>query len=68
MMKRVGKIAKSKNLSVEGLNDHFVGKHLDDINNEYEDLSKDRTSQEVAQEMVYEAMDMASGKKKTALL
>ncbi len=67
MMKKIGKIAENKNMSIEDLNNYFVGKHMDDIDDEYEEMGAPRSPQEVAQEMVYEAMDMPYGRGRRSL-
>ncbi len=67
MMKKIGKIAEAKNMSVEDLNSYFVGKHMADIDDEYEEMGSPRSPQDIAQDMVYEAMDMPYGKARRTL-
>lgn len=66
MMRQIRGIAETKNMSVDDLNKMLVGKRVDDIGDEYEE-AVDRSPAEVAQDMVYDAMDMASGKHRLAL-
>lgn len=41
LMKKIGKIAETKNMSVEDLNRFFVGRSFDDIEAEYDGLTED---------------------------
>lgn len=61
MMKQIGKIAETKNMSVDDLNKMLVGKSMDDIADEYEEIA-DRKPSDIAQDMIYDAMDMDSGR------
>lgn len=68
MMKKIWKIAESKNFSAKDLNRFFVGKHMDDIDAEYDQIYQNRTPQDIAIDMVFDAMDMSSGPKRKKLL
>jgi tetratricopeptide (TPR) repeat protein len=67
MLRKIGKIAENKNMSAEDLNNYFVGKHMDDINDDYEEMGAPQTPQEIAQDLVYEAMDMPYSRARKAL-
>jgi len=67
-MRKIGKIAENKNMSIKDLNKYFIGKHMDDIDDEYEEMGAPKSPQDVAQNMIYDAMDMSSGRARRALV
>lgn len=67
-MKKIGKIAENKNMSIKDLNKYFVGKHMDDIDDEYEEMDTPQSPQDSAQDMIYEAMDMPNGRARRTLV
>ena len=56
MMGQIGKIVESKNMSIEELNRYFVGRTMDDINDEFEELGG-RSEKEKAQDLIFDAME-----------
>lgn len=67
-MKKMGKIIENKNMSIEDLNKYFIGRHLDDIDDEYEEMNATKSPQDIAQDMIYDAMDLPNGKARKAMI
>jgi tetratricopeptide (TPR) repeat protein len=66
MMKQIGKISESKNMSVNDLKRMLVGKSMDEIADEYEEIASQYPA-DIAQDMIYDAMDMESGRERRAM-
>jgi tetratricopeptide (TPR) repeat protein len=66
MLRKVSKLAENKNMSVSEINKMMVGKNLDDIDDDYDELAE-RTPAEIAQDMIYDAMDMDSGRDRLSI-
>lgn len=67
MMGQIRKIMESKNMSIEDFNRYFVGRTMDDINEEFEALGE-RSDKEKAQELVYVAMEEPDAKERKKLI
>lgn len=61
MMGQIEKIMESKDMSMEDLNRYFVGRTMDDINDEFRELGE-RSEKEEAQDLIYEAMEEPNAK------
>lgn len=64
---KIGKIAKSKNMSIEDMNKYFVGRTFDEIYEEAEECG-DFSSKERAQDIIYEAFEEPVAKKRRKLV
>ncbi len=61
MMDQIQRIAEQKDLSAEDLENYFVGKHMDEIAEEAEQLTL--TPEQKAQDLIYQSYDADSSKK-----
>lgn len=61
LMGQIRKIAESKDMSMEELNNYFTGRKFEDIEGEYASLGHAPSPKEKAQDMLYDAMDLPSG-------
>lgn len=66
MMKKIGKILELKDMSIEEMNRHIVGRSFDDINAEHNELSA-ATAKERAEDLVIDAMEETSSRERKRL-
>jgi len=67
MMGQIGKIVESKNMSIEDLNQYFVGRTIDDIDDEFEEMGG-RSEKDKAQDLVFDAMEASNSKERLRLI
>lgn len=67
MMGQIGRIMDSKNLSVEDMNKYFVGRTMDEIDDEYDSIES-ASPKEEAQELLYQARELSPGVKRLRLV
>ncbi len=72
MLKKIRKNSENKNMSLQDLDKDldkdFVGQHNDAINEEYEGMGAPQSLRNTAQDMIYDAMYMSSGRARKALV
>jgi len=67
MMKKIGKILESKDMSIEEMNKYLVGKDFDEIEAEYNELHPEATPKERAEDLILEAMEETSRRERKRL-
>lgn len=68
MMGKMAKIINAKGMSVEDANNYFVGKNIDDIFSEADDVLDDKSNAERAVDLVYQAYEEDSPKEQIELI